>query len=44
MPWWLILSVGVGLWSTWKVGVLTFFGGIFVLAIMAQALGRLFGR
>lgn len=44
LPWWLILSAGVGLMTSATWGVALFLFGLFGLGVFAQILGRLFGN
>ena len=44
LPWWLLASVGIGLRSGWRTGVLTFALGFIALSVLALLLGRVFGR
>ena len=43
LPWWLILSTGVGLATSARVGVALFVFGLFGLGLFAQLVARLFG-
>lgn len=44
LPWWLALSVGVGLMTSLGIGAAMFVLGLFGLGFFAQFIGRVFGN
>lgn len=44
LPWWLVLSIGAGLVTSPRAGVVLFVVGLFGLGLVAQFLGRVFGN
>ena len=44
LPWWGVGSFGLGVLTSWQVGVACFVLGLFTLGVAAQLLGRVFGR
>jgi len=43
LPYWIAGSIGVGIMTSWEVGVGCFVAGLFTLGLVAQLLGRVFG-
>ncbi len=43
-PWWASVGIGVGITASWRIGLVGFAVGLFALGLLAQILGRVFGR